>query len=108
MTITIDEIQNQISDLQKLLDTMKNPALEISRNFTGQYFKLYKEKQYRRMESDGVAIWECFIETKKDWYLLDKMEIKKLEELYIKDCVPTIVKTEKIEEFEEVEMIDIS
>lgn len=95
MTITIDEIQNQISDLQKLIDTMKNPALEVSRNFIGQYFKPYQGKQYRRMVSDEIPIWEFFMDSKKEWVILNKQDSKKLESEFLKTCTPDIIEVEE-------------
>jgi hypothetical protein len=87
MSITLEEVQKQIDDLQKIVDTMKEPKMEVSRNFTGQYFKPYKNKQYRRMESENIPIWEYFQENKKDWVMLEKSESEKLEEIYTQDCI---------------------
>ena len=86
MTVTIEEIKKQLSELQKIVDSMKEPKMEVSRHFTGEYFKQYNGKQYRRMESDNIAIWEYFWEVKRDWVPLEKLEAEEMEETYIKDC----------------------
>jgi hypothetical protein len=39
------------------------------------------------MESDGVPIWETFLDIKKEWVTLNSQEVNKLEEAYLKDCV---------------------
>jgi hypothetical protein len=39
------------------------------------------------MESDGIPIWETFLDIKKEWVLVERQESKKLEETYLKDCV---------------------
>lgn len=95
MSLTIQEIENQIAELQKTLEKLKNPKLEIFRNFTGQYFAPYKECQYRRMESNGIAIWESFLESKKEWVPLDKQQFKELEEIYVRDCIFATEETSK-------------
>lgn len=87
MALTIEQIEEQIANLQKTLEGLKNPKLEIIRNFTGQYFSPYEGRQYRRMEADGIPIWECYMDTKKEWIVLDKKEAEKLEKIYLKDCI---------------------
>jgi hypothetical protein len=86
MSPSIEQIEAQIAELQATLEKLKNPKLEVSRQFTGQYFAPYKGVQYRRMESEGIPIWESFIDLKKEWVSLNPQEAKKLEELYLKDC----------------------
>ncbi len=88
MSLTIEEIQNQISTLQKTLDELKNPKMEVSRNFTGQYFKPYKGQHYRRMESDYIPIWEIFISIRTEWKVLDEKQSEELENIFIRDCIP--------------------
>lgn len=88
MSLTIEQIEEQISNLQKTLEELKNPKLEVSRNFIGQYFKPYKGMQYRRMESQGIPIWECYLGIKKEWATLNKGETEKLEQIFLNDCVP--------------------
>jgi hypothetical protein len=87
MALTIEQIEAQIADLQATLEKLKNPKMEVSRHFTGQYFAPYQGVQYRRMESDGVPIWETFLDIKKEWVTLNSQEVNKLEETYLKDCV---------------------
>lgn len=87
MTLTIEQIEEQISNLQKTLDELKNPKLEVIRQFTGQYFAPYQGRQYRRMESEGIPIWECFLDIKNEWVLVDTGENKQLEKIYQQDCV---------------------
>jgi hypothetical protein len=87
MALTIEQIEEQISQLQKNLEELKNPKLEVSRQFTGQYFLPYQGAQYRRMESDGIPIWECYLEIKKEWIVLNKKESEKLEKTYLNECV---------------------
>jgi hypothetical protein len=87
MSVTIEEVQKQIEELQKIVNSMKEPRMEISRNFTGEYFKPYRGKQYRRMESDGIPIWEYFWDVKRDWVMLENQEVEELEEIYIRDCI---------------------
>jgi hypothetical protein len=94
MTLTIEQIEQQITTLQQTLEQLKNPKLEVVRQFTGQYFAPYQGRQYRRMESEGIPIWETYLDIKKEWVITDKKESKNLEEIYIKDCVST---TEEIE-----------
>lgn len=86
MALTIEQIEEQISNLQKTLEEMKNPKLEVSRHFSGQYFSPYQGRLYRRMESEGVPIWECFLDLKKEWVLVETRETKQLEKIYQQDC----------------------
>jgi hypothetical protein len=97
MTLTIEQIEEQIATLQQTLNDLKNPKLEVSRNFTGQYFSPYQGMQYRRMESDGIPIWETYLDFKKEWALVDARESKNLEKIYLKDCVSNT--KESLEEF---------
>jgi hypothetical protein len=83
MTLSIEQIEQQIAELQKTLEALKNPKLEITRQFTGQYFSPYQGKQYRRMESDGIPIWELFND---DWIKLDSQQSENLEMIYLEDC----------------------
>jgi hypothetical protein len=87
MSLTIEQIEEQIANLQKTLETLKNPKLEVSRSFTGQYFAPYQGILYRRMESDGVPIWESYLDIKKEWVLTPSKELKQLEKIYQNDCV---------------------
>jgi hypothetical protein len=87
MSLTIEQIEDQIINLQKTLETLKNPKLEVSRSFTGQYFAPYQGILYRRMESDGVPIWESYLDIKKEWILTPSKELKQLEKIYQNDCV---------------------
>jgi hypothetical protein len=87
MSLTIEEIQNQINTLQQTLDQLKNPKLEISRHFTGQYFAPYKGVFYRRMESEGVPIWETFLEPSERWVAVTAKELKELENIFQSDCI---------------------
>lgn len=89
MTLSIEQIEQQIADLQKTLEQLKNPKLEVSRQFTGQYFAPYQGKSLRRMESDGVPIWEAYVDIKKEWVLLSAKELKDLENTYQQDCLAT-------------------
>lgn len=86
MSLTIEQIEQQIANLQQTLEALKNPKLEVTRQFTGQYFSLYQGKQLRRMESEGVPIWECFLDT---WVKLDTQQSEDLEMMYLEYCVPT-------------------
>lgn len=86
MSLTIEQIEAQIAELQKTLEILKNPKLEVSRQFTGQYFNPYQGNQYRRMESEGVAIWESFI-AELGWVKLDEQKTEDLEMIYLNDCV---------------------
>jgi hypothetical protein len=94
MSLTIEQIEEQISNLQKTLDELKNPKLQVIRQFTGQYFAPYQGRQYRRMESEGIPIWECYLDIKKEWVLVETRENKQLEKIYLNDCVPEIEETE--------------
>ena len=86
MTQIIQNIEKQILELQKTLNELKNQKLQVSRNFTGQYFAPYLGCLYRRMESDGIPIWEIFMELKKEWVILDAREAQKLESTFKTDC----------------------
>ncbi len=101
MSLTIEQIEQQIADLQKTLEALKNPKLEIARHFTGQYFAPYQGRQYRRMESQGIPIWETFLDIKKEWVSLNTQELKEMEQSYLKDCVSDTKETpqESLEEF---------
>jgi hypothetical protein len=101
MSLTIEQIEQQIADLQKTLETLKNPKLEVARHFTGQYFSPYQGRMYRRMESDGVPIWESYLDIKKEWVPLDTRESTEMEKSYLKDCVSNTKETpqENLEEF---------
>jgi hypothetical protein len=57
--------------------------LEVSKSFTGQYFNPYAGKQYRRMESEGVAVWEVF-DPNKNWLFVTEPEARNLEAIYQK------------------------
>jgi len=94
MTLTIKEIEEQMLVLQKTLEELKNPKLQVSRYFTGQYFSPYEGRQYRRMESSGIPIWECYLDIKKEWTQVDAREGSKLEKVYQQDCVVEDKKTE--------------
>lgn len=83
MSLTIEQIEEQISNLQRTLDELKNPKLQIVRQFTGQYFAPYQGRQYRRMESEGIPIWECYLDIKKEWVNLDPKQSEDLEMLYL-------------------------
>ena len=89
MTLSIEQIENQIAELQQTLDKLKNPKLEISRQFSGHYFQPYNGILYRRMESEGVPIWESYLDVKKEWVVLNKKQSKDMEQSYLKDCVET-------------------
>ena len=101
MSSTIEQIERQIADLQKTLEALKNPKLEVARHFTGQYFAPYQGRQYRRMESQGIPIWETFLDIKKEWVSLNTQELKEMEQSYLKDCVSDTKETpqESLEEF---------
>jgi hypothetical protein len=99
MTLTIEQIEEQIATLQQTLETLKNPKLEVARHFTGQYFAPYQGRLYRRMESDGVPIWETYLDIKKEWVLNEARESRELEKTYLKDCVSDT--KESLEEFME-------
>ena len=87
MSLTIEQIEEQIATLQKTLDSLKNPKLEVTREFIGQYFAPYQGRQYRRMESEGIPIWETHLDIKKEWVIVDNKESKNLEQIYQQDCV---------------------
>ena len=97
MSLTIEQIEEQIATLQQTLETLKNPKLEVSRSFTGQYFAPYQGLLYRRMESDGVPIWESYLDIKKEWVLVNSKELRELEGIYQRDCVSDT--KESLEEF---------
>jgi hypothetical protein len=99
MTPTIEQIEEQIARLQQTLNQLKTPKLEVSRNFTGQYFAPYQERLYRRMESDGVPIWESYSDMEKKWVVVTSKELMNLEKTYLKDCVSDT--KESLEEFME-------
>jgi hypothetical protein len=101
MTLTIEQIEAQIADLNQHLNQLKNPKLQVSRNFTGQYFEPYQGRMYRRMESDGVPIWESYLDIKKEWVLVTSNEIRDLEKIYQTHCVSNTKETpqETLEEF---------
>lgn len=90
MSLTIEQIEEQITNLQQTLEQLKNPKLEVARHFTGQYFSPYQGRLYRRMESEGVPIWETYLDIKKEWVLLDTKESKQLEKTYQQDCIADI------------------
>jgi hypothetical protein len=87
MSLTIEQIEEQIATLQQTLETLKNPKLKVSRNFTGQYFEPYQGRLLRRMESDGVPIWETYLDIKKEWVLVASRELSEFEKLYQQDCI---------------------
>jgi hypothetical protein len=97
MTLTIQQIEEQMLQLQSSLDKLKNSKLQVSRYFTGQYFSPYEGRQYRRMESSGIPIWECYLDIKKEWVQVDKREDTKLEKIYQQDCVVEKPTEEEIE-----------
>jgi hypothetical protein len=101
MSLTIEQIEEQIATLQQTLETLKNPKLEVARHFTGQYFSPYQGLLYRRMESDGVPIWESYLDIKKEWVLVNSKELMNLEGIYQKECVSHTKETpqENLEEF---------
>jgi hypothetical protein len=86
MTLTIEQIEEQIATLQQTLEQLKNPKLEVARNFSGQYFSPYQGRLFRRMESDGVPIWETYLDIKKEWVMIPQGELVEMERLYQKDC----------------------
>lgn len=101
MTLSIEQLEQQIAEMQKTLDELKNQKLKVSRHFSGQYFEPYQNILYRRMESDGVPIWESYLGIKKEWVLLPSKELSQLEDIYQKECVVTQKETpqESLEEF---------
>jgi hypothetical protein len=86
MTLTIEQIEEQIANLQQTLEQLKNPKLEVSRHFSGQYFAPYQGKLYRRMISENVSIWETYLDIKKEWVLIKQKEMAEMERLYQQDC----------------------
>jgi len=86
MSLTIEQIEEQIATLQKTLEELKNPKLKVARQFTGQYFEPYQERLYRRMESNGIPIWEMYLKTKKEWVIVQKKELDEMEKIYHQDC----------------------
>jgi hypothetical protein len=101
MTLSIEQLEQQIAEMQKTLDELKNQKLKVSRHFSGQYFEHYQGILYRRMESDGVPIWESYLDIKKEWVLLPSKELSQFEDIYQKECVATKKETpqESLEEF---------
>jgi hypothetical protein len=93
MSFNIEQIEEQIASLQKKLEELKNTKLEIVRQFTGQYFAPYQGKQYRRMESEGIPIWEIYLENKNDWVTLIHNESEQLEEFYQREYPSTKKRT---------------
>ena len=89
MSLTIEQIEEQIANLQNTLDELKNQKLQVARNFSGQYFVPYQGRLYRRMESEGVPIWETYLDIKKEWILLETKESRNLEKTYQQDCITT-------------------
>jgi hypothetical protein len=55
------------------------------------------------MESQGIPIWETFLDIKKEWVPLNTQESKEMEQFYLKDCVSDTKETpqESLEEFME-------
>jgi len=90
MTISIEQIEEQIATLQKTLDDLKNQKLKVSRHFSGQYFEPYQGKLYRRMESEGVPIWETYLDIKKEWVPIQKRESEKLEKIFSLECMEDV------------------
>jgi hypothetical protein len=87
MSLTIEQIEEQIATLQQTLEELKNQKLRVSRHFSGQYFESYQGRLYRRMESDNVPIWEAYLDVKEQWVMLSSKEILELEKIYQQDCV---------------------
>lgn len=87
MSVSIEEIKKQLAELQQIVESMKEPKIEVSRSFTGEYFKPYNGNQYRRMESENIPVWEYFWDVKRDWVPLERIESESMEELYIRDCI---------------------
>jgi hypothetical protein len=87
MSLTIEQIEEQIATLQQTLEELKNQKLKVSRHFAGQYFEPYQGKIYRRMISENVPIWETYLDIKKEWIALSEKELKEMEVLYRRDCV---------------------
>jgi len=95
MTITIQQIEEQMIELQRVLEELKNSKLQVSRYFTGQYFAPYEGRLYRRMESECIPIWESYLDIKKEWAQVTKRENTRLEKIYQEEYV---VEKEIIEE----------
>jgi hypothetical protein len=95
MSLTIEQIEEQIANLQQTLEQLKNPKLQVSRHFSGQYFAPYQGRLYRRMESEGIPIWETYLDIKKEWILVETKDHRELEKTYQGDCV---IQQEPIEE----------
>ncbi len=87
MSLTIQQIEEQIATLQQTLEELKNQKLKVSRHFAGQYFEPYQGRTYRRMISENVPIWEIYLDIKKEWIALSEKELKEMEVLYRRDCV---------------------
>jgi hypothetical protein len=87
MSLTIEQIEEQIATLQQTLDELKNQKLKVSRHFSGQYFDSYQGRLYRRMVSENVPIWETYLDIKKEWILLETRESKEMESMYNRDCI---------------------
>jgi hypothetical protein len=89
MSSTIEQIEEQIANLQQTLEELKNQKLRVSRYFSGEYFNPYQGRLYRRMESDGVPIWESYLDVKEQWVMLPSKETLELEKIYQEECVIT-------------------
>jgi hypothetical protein len=89
MSLTIEQIEEQIANLQQTLEQLKNPKLVVVRHFSGQYFSPYQGRLYRRMESEGVPIWETYLDIKKEWVVVEAKDHRQLEKTYHQDCVAT-------------------
>jgi hypothetical protein len=87
MSLTIEQIEEQIATLQQTLDELKNQKLKVARHFSGQYFDAYQGRLYRRMVSENVPIWETYLDIKKEWILLETRESKEMESMYNRDCI---------------------
>jgi len=85
----IEAIQNQILELQTQLVELKKPKLSVIRTYTGEYFDLYEDNQYRRLVSEGIPIWEQHFSVHDKWIPVDNSGTAHLEEVYAKDCMPT-------------------
>ena len=101
MSLTIEQIEQQIATLQQTLDELKNQKLKVSRYFSGQYFEPYQGILYRRMESEGIPIWETYVDIKKEWVIMESKQHIQLEKIYQQDCVVSKKETpqETLEEF---------
>ncbi len=87
MSLTIEQIEEQIATLQQTLEELKNQKLKVSRHFSGQYFEPHQGRLYRRMISENVPIWETYLDIKEQWILLQSKESKEMESMYRRDCV---------------------